>query len=333
MPSPDASSVDASLATQPISAPADAWTWVDFPDSKCASGTATGIGINPHAGATDVVIYFEGGGACTNATNCWGTMPQAANVAGYDSTTFSTAKQRGYPILNRDLATNPFAAKNLVYVPYCTGDMHAGTSEVDLVVGSTTKPTYFWGGHDLDLFLARVVPTFPDATHVWVVGTSAGGFGTFLTFDQVAHAFGDVRVDIVDDSGPAIVAKGGVDNSATLTTWGFVPPAGCSPCTHFSDVLAADRARQPNSKYGFMSFAEDTVISKDFGYTLAEYPAVMTSYAQSLANDPNAATLIVTNEQLHVVEADPTLAVQYLPWLTAMVTDSATWTSTTYAHP
>lgn len=281
--------------------------------------------MNPHAGADDVLIYLEGGGACANAATCWGAQPAAANVAGYDATVFATAKQRAYPALSRTLAANPFQAVNMVYVPYCTGDMHGGTKETDLVVNGVTKPTYFWGARDLDIFLARLVPTFAAAKRIWLAGTSAGGFGSVLVYSHVVSAFA-TRVDILDDSGPAIAAKSATDNAGSFSAWGFVPPSGCTGCTSHAAVLAFDRALQPQSRYGFLSFSEDTVISKDFGYTLDEYPGVLSAFfATSLANDANAKTFGVTTKQSHVVESDPASALTYLPWMTKMKNDDASW--------
>jgi len=270
-------------AGSPIVAPADQWTWVDFPESRCASGTPTGMAVNPHAGSTDLMIYFEGGGSCSNATTCWGPKPGATNLNGYDATTFANAAPRAYAILERD-GGNPFAGMNMAYVPYCTGDLHAGTSLMTLTLSDGgQKPTYFYGANDLDLFLQRLVPTFPQTAHVWVTGTSAGGYGTFLTFDQVQKAFG-VRVDILDDSGPPLIVDGGTGNPGLFAIWGFVAPSGCSPCAKMRDVLNYDLGVQatwsPSGRYGFLTFTEDTVISKDFGYTLAEYPALMTSLRQ-----------------------------------------------------
>jgi hypothetical protein len=331
----------ADASTAPIVAPNDTWTWVDFPDSKCANGSPTGIAINPHAGATDVMFYFEGGGECYDAASCWeSNPPKAANLDGYDSTTFATVKQKNYPILNRADATNPFNAMNFVYIPYCTGDLHAGQTIANLALSDGgTRPTYFYGATDMDIFLARVVPTFPGTTHVWETGTSAGGFGTFLNFDRIHTAF-NVRVDMLDDSGPAILGKGGVNNKGLLDAWGYVAPTGCaSPCDAFSQILAYDTQTQatfsPPGRYGFMTFAEDTTIAPDFGYALADYPGVMATYSSSLPAAPAAATFIVSNEPQpsHVVESDGTLETQYMPWITAMVTDSTTWADTTYAHP
>ena len=60
---------------------------------------------------------------------------------------------------------------------------------------------------------------------------------------------------------------------------------------------------------------------------------VLDTFKTSIASDTNAATYIVTNEQSHVVESDLTLAPQYLPWITQMVTDDPAWTGGGYAHP
>lgn len=328
----DAGSPPVDAGAGPIIAAADQWTWVDFPDSKCASGTPTGIGVNPHAGATDLLIYLEGGGACSSGPSCWGPTPTANNLTGYDATTFATARQRAYPVLQRALAANPFKAMNLVYVPYCTGDLHAGTREVDLPVGSTVTPTYFWGATDMELFLSRLVPTFPSVQRVWVLGTSAGGYGSFLLFDRVARAF-QTRVDVVDDSGPALVFKGATDNQAAYTQWGFQAPAGCSPCSKHADVLAFDRASQPNSRFAFLSFDQDVTIAPDYGYTLAEYPAVLSAFTSSFAGDVQAKSFVVTNKAAHVVESDPVLIPDYLPWLGQMVSDDPAWASVTFVHP
>ncbi|MEO7111619.1 MAG: pectin acetylesterase-family hydrolase [Polyangiaceae bacterium] len=323
---------DSGLDTTPITAPDDTWTWIDFPNSKCASGSPTGMAVNPHSGSTDLVIYMEGGGACSDATGCWGASPTAANLTGYTSATFATAPQKKYPILDRTVAMNPMSAMNMVYVPYCTGDMHDGTAEVDLQVSGVTKPTYFWGGKDIDMFLARLVPTFTGTKHVWSIGTSAGGFGSFLNFDRVARAFG-TRVDILDDSGPPIPAKGGTNNANIIATWGVAIPSGCTGCNSLRSIFDFDRAAQPSSNYGFMSFASDTTISKDFGYAVAEFPAVLQTFSDSISADPHAFTYIVTNEPSHVVETDLTLEPEYFPWVTQMVQDDAAWKDGSYAHP
>ena len=328
------SSSSGGSGASPITAPDDTWTWVDFPDSKCANGSPTGMGINPHSGSTDLLIYLEGGGACSSGASCWGPDPTASALDGYDAAKFAATPQLHLPIFARGTRVgSPFASANQVFVPYCTGDLHAGTAEVDLAYGGTSYPTWFWGAKDIDLFMARVKATFPGVERVWLAGGSAGGFGSFLAYQNVTAAFPGLRVDIIDDSGPAISPKGATSNP-TLARYGFQPPAGCaSPCDSHAKVLASDRAAQPNSKYAFLSYAEDPTISADMGYTLDEYPAVIDDYVSSLSSDPNAAAFVVTNKQSHVVDNEPQLAPEYLPWLTLMVNDDSSWADVTYQHP
>lgn len=46
------------------------WTFIGFPDSRCANGTATGIAINPVAEPRGVLVFMQGGGACWDAETC-----------------------------------------------------------------------------------------------------------------------------------------------------------------------------------------------------------------------------------------------------------------------
>ncbi len=334
---------DASISTdagpQPISAPSDQWTWVDFPDSKCASGTPTGIGINPHDGATELVIYLQGGGECATGDSCWGSSPTATFLTGYGANQFAVAGPPAFPVLDRSNTGNPMRAANMVFVPYCTGDLHAGSQEVDLSVGGTPTQTWFWGARDLSIFLDRLVPTFPNVTRIYLSGASAGGYGTVLGYDTVARTF-DVPVDAIDDSGPPILAPNATQNGS-LAVWGFVPPVGCaSPCNTYDAVYAAARALQPASRFGFLLYAYDTTISERYNFaTPADYTAAIDAFAASLAGDANAATYIVDEADCdpdthpcHVVESDPALAAASLPWIDQMWSGGA-WSSTTYTPP
>src|SRR5207253_2454278 len=156
------------------------------------------------------------------ADNCWIT-PTAQHLDG----ALIGGETASLTILLR-LAKNPFADANFVYVPYCTGDVHIGSATVDMDVNGTKKTTYFWGAKNLDMYLARLVPTFPQTTRVILTGISAGGYGAYLNVDRVRSAFG-VRVDVIDDSGPpfdappdvASVADGGGPKYAP---WGVIYP-------------------------------------------------------------------------------------------------------------
>ncbi len=331
---------DATADAAPISAPNDQWTWIDFPDSKCADGSPTGIAINPHAGATDLVLYLQGGGECSSGQSCWGADPSAVFLDGFGAAEFAQYGTPNYPVLDRGNTGNPLRAANMVFVPYCTGDLHAGSREVDFTVDGTTRPTWFWGARDLQIFLERLVPTFPGLRRVYLSGVSAGGFGTILSYDAVAHAFG-VRVDAVDDSGPPILGPNATRNGSLLV-WGYVPPTNCaSPCESYAAVYASARALQPSSRFGFLLYAYDTTISARYHYaTPADYSAAIDAFSASLAGDPNAATYIVDEadcdpvaHRCHVIENDPALAASSLNWIDQLWSDNPAWASTRVTVP
>lgn len=318
---------DAIVTTGPIDAPPDTWTWVDFPDSRCASGVPTGIGVNPHPGATRTLIFFQGGGACFDADSCWITMT-AQHLAGGNR--FGGEQAQLAILLRR--SNNPLRDANMVYVPYCTGDLHSGNAMVTFDVNGTPTSTYFWGGKNMDLFLTRLVPTFPNQTRIILTGESAGGYGSFANVDRVQRAFG-VRVDAIDDSGPpsddphqvATVMMGG---TSPIAVWGSIWPADCASRKLFSDIYDCNRKAHPESRFGFLSFRQDTSISKSYGLSLAEYATLLDTLETSkIGPDPNAASLVVDNRPAHVVMEFSDLDTYVVPWIDKMVNDDPSWTS------
>jgi len=53
-----------------IEAPELRWSFVGFPDSRCANGTSTGIAINPIEDPQGLLIFMQGGGACWDSNTC-----------------------------------------------------------------------------------------------------------------------------------------------------------------------------------------------------------------------------------------------------------------------
>jgi len=249
-----------------IEAPARTWTWIDFPESRCRNGSATGIGVNLNPGSDKVMIYLQGGGACFNSSTCAGN-PQSFSAANLGD--------RSTGIFDRGDTENPVKDFNMVFVPYCTGDVHAGNAE-NVMVDGVTEPQQFVGYANIGKYLTRIVPTFPNATQVLLTGESAGGFGSAANYDHVQNAFGTVPVALVDDSGPTL------DSSVVAPClqqqwreyWGLDDTlladcgAGCNdPNDFLTDYVASIRARHPNLRAGLISSTSDQVIRGFFGFS------------------------------------------------------------------
>ena len=264
----------AGAAAAPLAAKDGEWTWVDVPGAICRDGSATGIGVRLHQGSTKVAIYFEGGGACFHDASC------AINdvLASFGSTAFDAWKTAAGAggIFDATQATNPLRDYNFVYVPYCTGDVHAGDREhVDVPGDTAPKDQMFVGYRNVGLDLARVLPTFANATDVVVTGISAGGFGAAFNYDRIAQTFCAANVSLVDDSGPpmadAYLAPCLQKRWRDLWNLDATLPADCAACrgadgggiVNYVDYLGH---KYPKASLGLVSASQDAVISLFYGF-------------------------------------------------------------------
>ncbi len=253
----------------------ETWTFIPFPESHCRDGSTTGLGVNFNPASQNLLIYLEGGGACFNATTC-GVNPASFGATDFP-TRFPTVGDSGVPqsgngILDRT-AANPVNDWNFVYVPYCTGDIHAGNNPAGVVDGLPTQQ--FVGYQNMDLFLQRIVPTFSAASHVLLTGISGGGFGAAANYIHTQRAFGSVPVDMLDDSGPFMedpYLPACLQNQVRAL-WGIDATVGADCAGHCNDPEAffLDFAKyavtsHPTRHFGLLDSLGDGTITSFFGF-------------------------------------------------------------------
>jgi len=260
----DTPPVEAGPDAMPINGlPTETWAWVPFPDARCRDGSSTGIGVNLNPASTKLMIFLAGGGECVDVTSC---SMNPASFGEADFTGLSESNSDGsvnVGVFDRTNAANPVQQWSYVYVPYCTGDSHSGNN-VSTVSG--VGPQQFVGYVNVGLYLARIVPTFPNLTQVLIAGVSAGGGGAALNYLRTARAFGSVPVDLLDDSAPPLEAPY-VNPSAQIDTtalWGLdgtvVADCGshCSSGTMFGlDYATYAASSHPNATFGLVDSAND----------------------------------------------------------------------------
>jgi hypothetical protein len=320
-------------STTPIDAAKEQWTWVPFDDAFCANGSQTGIGVNLTDKSKRVVIYLQGGGACWDDLTCY-TLKIAANFDGYGEAKFADEAQLGASFFNRADPLNPFKDYNFVYVPYCTGDVHAGSNTITY----GTKPTMHVGFTNMGLFLKRLAPTFPDAERVFLAGSSAGGFGSLANWWRTQDAFGKTRVDLIDDSGTPLPLA--YENAATReqqrTSWNLkaATPPGCPECeTDLTKLFSFYSKAYPDHRGALLSYAQDTVLSQFSQITPAKFEMGLEEMTKAEIDPIKNLHYFIFNGMGHVLWFSPLLAtksVSVQAWLTLMVNDSPDWTS---QHP
>jgi hypothetical protein len=323
----------------PITAPAATWTWVPFPNAFCANGSATGIGINMSTTSSDVVIYLEGGGACWSETTCYTTKSAVNITSGYGEASFDVesastsylAESGGF--FDRAATANPFKDASYVYVPYCTGDLHAGSN----VAQYGSRATMHVGYKNFTAFLQRIVPTFPSTRHVIITGSSAGGYGAVFNFGQTQRAFSAARVDVIDDSGtflPLDIESKGIGlEPLWRTEWNLAAalPSGCTACATALAALSGYYAASfPNDRFSLLSYSQDSVIPGYYGITTAQFTSALDEdIGTYFAPNSNAKTFVSAGSG-HVLFFNPLLAVgstNVQQFVTLLATGDSSWAS------
>lgn len=250
---------------EPITAPDSQWTWVPFENAFCARGTTAGIGVNPASGSDNVVVYFQGGGACWDNVSC-NTLKLAANLDGFGESDLAAGTALG--LFDRSDADNPVRDWNFVFIPYCTGDVHTGTNP-----GGPGGVDYV-GYDNVTAYLRRIVPTFPEPDTVLIAGSSAGAYGATVNFHHVASAFpSGTDVHLINDSGPVLRNSYFTEEMQQATmqdawrTFDNLPP-GCEGVgvgtAH--EVHGCLATLYPNSRFGVISSRADNVIRNFMGF-------------------------------------------------------------------
>lgn len=246
------------------------WTWVTVPGTRCGQNpAATGMVVNLAPGAPEgLLVFLNGGGACWDQLTCesgllagyidgfgtehWAEIQDAADAAG------------NFGYFDRRFPVNPFRDHDMIFLPYCTGDMHAGNTVVTYEDG---REMHHVGYGNYGIFLGIVAGAFPDPGHVILAGGSAGGFGSIWNFDRTQAAFEPVPVHLYSGSGipfgPDVMTEQLMDLwSGAWRSWENVPAACGAPCrdARFDTVFRYNLDAYPQRRFALDSSVADTVV-------------------------------------------------------------------------
>jgi hypothetical protein len=248
----------------PITAPDNEWTWVDFPETRCMNDTPTGLGIKLNKSSDKLIVVIQGGGACFNQATCLTVI----NQNGFGASSLMANVNKG--LLDANDVDNPFADWNMVFIPYCSGDTFTGNAVNKTGYGGTRTQT----GHiNFREYLKRLVPTFPKSSHVVISGYSAGGFAATFNWLEAREAWGeDMKVDVLNDSGPPMGPKYLTpclqQRMAMAWNWTDSVPKGCKECD-----IASGNVTEPALKWAlqYTKKGRHALISSDQDGTIKQF--------------------------------------------------------------
>lgn len=202
---------------QPILNPArdqyDTWLKVEPSGVVCGDGSQYKMFVNFSDKSDNLVVVFEPGGACWDYDSCAGRngIRGAANPHGLPDNHWELAPFIS-PFLSRFDDTNPSRDWNMVYVPYCTGDVHTGARTVTYASGTTTDPDLAFH-HDGHAAVTQVVSwldqNFTHVPKLLSTGCSAGGVGSLVNYKFLRTGIHAVEKGyLLSDSGPIFPSSG-----------------------------------------------------------------------------------------------------------------------------
>jgi len=316
--------------------PADGWTWVSVAGSSCSDGTETGFGYDRSPSSANVLVVFQGGGQCYGFDSCVAreetiTGPYRLREFAIDSHKFSGVLDRGDP-------DNPFRDWNLVYIPYCTGDFHGGSSATSYASPTGATATFHHVGHaDVLAFLRVLTEEFPAPGKLVISGVSAGGYGAALNYEAMRSAWAPAEAYLIDDSGPFLPGDGipAADRAGMYAYWRLDrvldPLCGAACRLDLSVALSRLAARFPRDRMALLSSMRDHDISDTFRLGEDSFQAGLLALTRD-ALDPTANfRTFITAGDTHTMLFHPathTTGGKALPaWLAAMVLDEPDWAS------
>ena len=187
------SSVYSMGGKQSLTPNGDVFEALVIPGATCGDGSPYSIYIR-NGDPSKVLLHFEGGGACWSGLTCHGKVPFAS--------LHSSPSIFKNVYLGKHIGDNPFENHTYVYMPYCTGDIHAGSHKA--VYDKKKGPVLHYGRSNftkaLEWFEFNHNNLIAHADKIVMYGESAGAIGVIANLDQVtqltsAHADKTALID------------------------------------------------------------------------------------------------------------------------------------------
>jgi hypothetical protein len=189
--------------------------------ATCGNGSPYKFFVNRVPNTRNTIVYMEGGGACWDYASCTGQsgIRGARNPNGIPDDYMSLLNPSSSLVSPFVVRAHPWSfAKtqgwNMVYVPYCTGDVYSGDRVTVYPDPSGQAAPLVWhhnGLRNVRAIVAWMKNRLPRPTQMLSTGCSAGGIGTLNNYAHLRRDLAPTRGFLIDDSGPAFSAPAGAD--------------------------------------------------------------------------------------------------------------------------
>jgi hypothetical protein len=163
-----------------------------------------------------LVMYYQGGGACWEQLTC--AIPVCdPNV---DSGDDPNGANTGFADV--DNPNNPFRDWNIVFVSYCSCDIHFGDAEQTYTNQNPNNPTHVLhrGYHNSRVVEKWAREHFVDPEEVFVTGSSAGAYGAWFNAPLHHEVWPGAHFDVLADAGNGVITQQFLEQY--FPNWNFI---------------------------------------------------------------------------------------------------------------
>lgn len=189
----------------------ETWQKIEPPGIVCGNNSQYKLWASFSAHSDNLVVVFEPGGACWDYDSCTGAngIRGAANPDGLSDDHIALAPFIS-PFLSRFDETNPARDWNMVYVPYCTGDVHTGATVATYQSPDDPAIEFHHEGHAaVEQVVQWIDGQFTSVPKLLVTGCSAGGVGALANYRMLRTGIRAVEQGyLLNDSGPIFPSSG-----------------------------------------------------------------------------------------------------------------------------
>jgi hypothetical protein len=207
-----------------------AWQQIQLPGTVCGNGSQYRFYVYDSPSSNNLLLHFEGGGACWDYDTCSGRagLLGAAHPNGIPNNYIAEFQpQYVSPLVNGADPGIPLRAKktiatagfDVVYMPYCTGDVHVGNNVVTYNDPLGQNPPIVWrhvGYQNTTAALGYLRTRFPSINKLLVTGFSAGGTATHAAYYKARRTLLPAKGYLLNDSGPIFPAPNATYRSRPL---------------------------------------------------------------------------------------------------------------------
>lgn len=238
----------------------DSHGWIELApkNTTCWDGSPWHFWYHP-GDRNKLAIWFQGGGSCWNAETCDAAQrPTFDTKLGPDDYPGS-----GNGVFDQKHKNNPLRDFGLVFLPYCTGDMHIGRRTVEYARRDGSRFPFVHAGQKN----TRAALDALEALHVapqtlLVGGESAGAIGAGFWASEIGDRWPNAQLIVLGDAGGGYRSRAA---NLVLKQWGVLDdlpdvPAYRDPQRiYFETFYIAAAQRHPTARLGEANYANDAV--------------------------------------------------------------------------